>query len=365
MRIFTIVAAGLAALFALPLAAHAQDVRVSAVPETPLIEQSALGQALNFDFRVQNPSASVLRLRAIQLSVHDPDGALVSIYEINDNGIAPGIDTIPQRAIPPRGALTIYNPYHSFPRDQALGRLDFRFTFARDEGPDVETTISVTPEPYRTQTRLRLPLDGRVLVWDGHDFYSHHRRFDLDHPFVVELGVNANTARYSYDFVVVDAQGRLFRTDGEALEDYYSYGAPVRATGDGVVVAAHGDAPEGVECCALEALRENNLALFGNYVVIDHGNGEFSHIGHLKPGTLAVQVGQRVRMGDIVGEAGASGSSLFPHVHYELARGIDFNSEGLPSTFVNLDRLTGNDRERMRISPDSGDLIATRGTRLD
>lgn len=31
---------------------------------------------------------------------------------------------------------------------------------------------------YQGKVALRLPLAGRVLVWDGHDYLSHHRRWD-------------------------------------------------------------------------------------------------------------------------------------------------------------------------------------------
>ena len=76
----------------------------------------------------------------------------------------------------------------------------------------------------------------------------------------------------------------------------------------------------------------------------DHGNGEFSRLGHLKSGSVKVKTGQRVKAGDQIGEMGSSGSSLFPHLHYELATGPDMKAEGLPSTFRNLDRLLGAKR---------------------
>jgi hypothetical protein len=44
-----------------------------------------------------------------------------------------------------------------------------------------------------------------------HDFYSHHRRFNFDHPVAIEIGFKTNAARYSYDFTVVDADGNRYR----------------------------------------------------------------------------------------------------------------------------------------------------------
>ena len=63
----------------------------------------------------------------------------------------------------------------------------------------------------------------------------------------------------------------------------------------------------------------------GNYVVIAHGNSEFSLIPYLKAGSLKVRNGQRVKQGDVIGECGNSGSSFAPHVEYSLQ-----NTRGFP-----------------------------------
>ena len=82
-----------------------------------------------------------------------------------------------------------------------------------------------------------MPLDGRLLVWDGHDFYSHHRRFNFDHPVAVKIDFKTNAARYSYDFTVIDADGNRYRGDGAKNEEHFSYGQPVLAPGDGTVAS--------------------------------------------------------------------------------------------------------------------------------
>ncbi|HTK80372.1 MAG TPA: hypothetical protein VL286_08020 [Rhizomicrobium sp.] len=40
--------------------------------------------------------------------------------------------------------------------------------------------------------RLILPVKGRIRVWDGHDPYSHHRRWDYSNPMLCNLGYTAN-----------------------------------------------------------------------------------------------------------------------------------------------------------------------------
>ncbi len=54
---------------------------------------------------------------------------------------------------------------------------------------------------------------------------------------------------------------------------------------------------------------------YGKMVEIDHGNGLSTRYGHLSQ--IEVNVGDKVRLGQIVGRLGSTGRSTGPHVHYE------------------------------------------------
>ena len=132
----------------------------------------------------------------------------------------------------------------------------------------------------------------------------------------------------------------LARPDSPA--DYYGFGQPVYAAGAGKVVFVQDAKPDNRQFEAAD-LERDERAYGGNYVIIDHLNGEYSWFGHLKRGSARVRVDQTVAQGAVIGAVGASGSSLFPHVHDELRDGSGAKTvEGLPSYFSTFQRLLGS-----------------------
>ena len=84
----------------------------------------------------------------------------------------------------------------------------------------------------------------------------------------------------------------------EGLDIAVDFGTPVTATADGLVVYA---APH---------------AGYGNLVIVYHSNGITTRYAHLS--RISVEAGQRVTRSDQVGNAGSTGRSTGPHVHYEI-----------------------------------------------
>ena len=61
---------------------------------------------------------------------------------------------------------------------------------------------------------------------------------------------------------------------------------------------------------------------YGNMIIVEHGGGVATHYAHLS--SFAVEVGQKVERGTIVGYAGSTGRATSPHLHYEVR--IDGNA---------------------------------------
>jgi len=83
------------------------------------------------------------------------------------------------------------------------------------------------------------------------------------------------------------------------------YGAPVKAAMGGTITTAG-----------------FNGYGFGNYVVIDHGNGYTSAYAHMN--AINVGVGQNVARGQLVGAVGCTGFCTGSHLHLEIKRGGSF-----------------------------------------
>jgi murein DD-endopeptidase MepM/ murein hydrolase activator NlpD len=57
---------------------------------------------------------------------------------------------------------------------------------------------------------------------------------------------------------------------------------------------------------------------YGKHIVIKHDNTFKSMYAHLS--TVDVKIGDKVKAGDKIGEVGNSGSSISPHLHYEVIK---------------------------------------------
>ena len=60
---------------------------------------------------------------------------------------------------------------------------------------------------------------------------------------------------------------------------------------------------------------------YGNYVIIDHGDGTYSVYAHMYANSITVFAGDLVEQGQVIGKMGSSGNSTGPHLHFEIRNG--------------------------------------------
>ena len=148
---------------------------------------------------------------------------------------------------------------------------------------------------------------------------------------------------YAVDFFI-ERDGQTYDGDADELASYYCWDQPMLAPADGTVVAAEDRYPDQ----PIGSQDGDNPA--GNTVVIEFGPDLYVQLSHLRSGSVAVDVGDRVEAGDLIGTCGNSGFSLEPHLHMQVQTTPQTNNnysrgdgESLPFRFDNITHIRNGD----------------------
>jgi hypothetical protein len=186
---------------------------------------------------------------------------------------------------------------------------------------------------------------------------SHHRR-----QFSVFSGHVSLPSRYAIDWLR-EENGASSRGAKDDVHSYLSYESRVLAVADGKVVAVRDGIPDNKPGhVGAEALNLTLETITGNWVVLALGSGQFAHYAHLRPGSLRVHVGDRVRRGDEIALVGNSGSSFEPHLHFEVTTSPEaLRGEGIPYLIDNYTDIgSGTRSRRLRQLPIAESLVEFR-----
>jgi len=142
--------------------------------------------------------------------------------------------------------------------------------------------------------------------------------------------------RYAIDFVRMDASGNLYKPGkAPSMGNNYSYDAKLLAVAPATVVAVQKgipDQPPGVNPTGYSLEQ-----LGGDYVVLKLRPGLYAFYAHISPDSIAVEVGQKVKAGQVLGLLGNSGNSTAPHLHFQLINGPGpLTSDGVPYEFTSF-----------------------------
>jgi hypothetical protein len=316
---------------------------------------------LNFDLMVANGTGEELTVQELRGFVSDARGEVVERRLIWQQSVG---QLSPDRIIAPNSDGLIFNPL-LFGRAKVGSRVRYEVELAGKSGKHA-ASVTIVPQDCTNAYSLTLPVSGRVLVYDGYDLYSHHRRTGYGGPEDAALGTTDNFQRFGVDLVIVDELGRFNRGDGSRPDSWLGWGRPVRAAGAGIVTAVHDGQPDNqiigdIDKWLDRDMTKNPMTSYGNYVLIQHAAREFSLVGHLQQGSVTVRKGQRVKQGELIGRVGNSGASGGVHVHFERRTGHGIAGiETLPPFFDGL-AVQGLERPlREAVAIDSGDIVISK-----
>jgi murein DD-endopeptidase MepM/ murein hydrolase activator NlpD len=180
-------------------------------------------------------------------------------------------------------------------------------------------------EHYQTRTALIVPFQGPGLV---------------DQAWMADLGHTNVTEQFAVDLLALSEGFGRSTARPEKNEEYAGWGRPILAPAAGVIATVQDGIPNQPKVGEIDersfTLADGRTVGYGNHVVIDHENGEYSLLVHLQAGSIPVKAGTRVRQGQQVGRLGSSGFSTEPHLHYQLQDRPDDEPVSLPFRFSNL-----------------------------
>jgi murein DD-endopeptidase MepM/ murein hydrolase activator NlpD len=144
--------------------------------------------------------------------------------------------------------------------------------------------------------------------------------------------------RFAIDFNLLDAEHRLTAGNPSLLSSYPSYDQSVLAVASTTVVAVDQYSDQGPGQTVGVTLENAD----GNHFVLDLGDGSYAFYAQLAPGSITVQVSDRVTQDQQIGRLGNSGCLDGPHLHFQAKDHLSaLAANGLPYVFASFD-LTGH-----------------------
>ena len=161
----------------------------------------------------------------------------------------------------------------------------------KEKEEETETIAEAETEVKKTENISR----GKILVGSNSMLWPVSFKSEDVEGFP---RYSSGGAHHGIDIFVIGNNGSNRDSNGGSL----SYGKPFRAAQSGVVVEAANNG-------------KYNTG-FGNYCVIDHGDGTQTLYAHAK--YISVSVGDTVKQGQTIGEIGDTGNTTSPHLHFEV-----------------------------------------------
>ncbi len=168
---------------------------------------------------------------------------------------------------------------------------------------------------------------GRWFASGGYAGKAGHRK-----ALFPQGNTLVNAQRYAIDWLLMTDDNHAFKGEGKNCAHFAGYGKPLIAVADGTVVGVIDRFEDQVPGTA----KGDQLPFYpgGNTAVIDIGDGNYAFYAHMKPGSVKVKEGQKVKRGDHIGDLGSSGNSSAPHLHFHVMSGPSIlGSPSVPYVF--------------------------------
>jgi hypothetical protein len=153
--------------------------------------------------------------------------------------------------------------------------------------------------------------------------------------------------RFAVDWMKVGANGKFFEGDPANVADWHNYGEPVLAVANGTVVEVLDELDDQPPGTLPDPTSITISTVDGNHVILDIGGGVYVFYAHLKRGSVSVEKGDSVRMGDVIGKLGNSGNTSAPHLHIHFMDNPSaLAADGIPYRYLGFEATGGIDPDQ-------------------
>jgi murein DD-endopeptidase MepM/ murein hydrolase activator NlpD len=155
------------------------------------------------------------------------------------------------------------------------------------------------------------------------------------------------------DFVITDEEGKTYSEPGLHRDDFFCYDKPVLAPLDGYVY----DIVNHVEENEISGV--NTGQNWGNTIIMNHLNGLYSQISHIRKDSFKVSIGDYVTKGTALATCGNSGRSPEPHIHFQMQASPNVGAKTLdypPACFI--EHAEGTKKLHIAEVPQEGMVIS-------
>jgi murein DD-endopeptidase len=294
------------------------------VPKPPTVAPTANGAVLVYELHVMNVSPqpwTILKIDVLSAASGTPPVLALAPDAIEASIARPGtsLTGADRRILGGSGWAVIYMwvPVDAAaPPASVFHRLTLEASSAA--GPQIRELDGPAIPVLRDLATIGPPLRGGPWrASNGPSNESGHRRV---------LTTLDAAERFAIDYVKLGDDNLAFSGDRQVLENHHAYGAEVLAVAEGVIVSLQDGIPDRVG----PPQPSYPFDLTGNRIILDVGGTRYATYSHLKPGSIRVKVGQRVRRGDVIALLGNSGNAPVPHLHFQVQDAPGLATEGVP-----------------------------------
>ena len=302
------------------------------VPKPPTVAASEKGPLLAYEVHVTNFTQQPVTLKKLEVMSSADKGV---IFTLSDSGLIRAVSRPGMAPAAQAERLRVNGGMRAvvflwFPLTGVAPKsIQHRLTIETGTGDSVRTqTLDGAAVPVTAQAvAIGPPLRGGTwLAANGPSEASGHRR-----TIIPISGTPGIPQRYAIDWVKVDDDNKTSKGDSLKNESYFAEGVDALAVANGTVVEVKDSIPENVPGINSRAVPITLETVGGNHVIIDIGGGYYAFYAHLKPGSLKVKLGDKVKRGQVIGLVGNTGNSTEPHLHFHVAdANSPLGSEGVP-----------------------------------